>query len=154
MASSNNKMAPDEVEVVFTEAGKLKMRGAVISRELDPMEAIRPDAPRPLQLAVLRRYIGLKVREIAFVASVTEQSVGNWKKFHTPGRPPAYDDLRAVVERMMQTSTDPILIGSWLRSRNDGLDYQRPLDLLKAGEFEQVMAATEDFLAISSPSSD
>lgn len=143
-----------EVEVVRTPSGKFTMRGAEVgaSPEFDLLKAVGPGAPRPVQLAVLQDVVGLKLREIAFVASVTEQSVRNWKKQDTSGRPEAYDDLRAVVEHILYADAmEPKLIGSWLRSRNLELKYERPLAAIKAGEFQQVLEAAESFIAFSPP---
>jgi len=140
------------IEVVHTEDGKLAMLGGQAPFELTVAEAIGPEVPRPMQIEVLHEVVGLSLREIAFAASVTEQSVRNWKKQGKPNKSAAYDDLRAVVERIyLACPAEPKLIGAWLRSRNRGLSYKRPLEMLQAGEFEMVMDVAESFIALSPP---
>jgi len=105
-----------------------------------------------MQIAALQDIIGLKVREIAFAASVSEQTIRNWKKADSHDRPSGYDDLRAIAERLLRAeAVDPKLIGAWFRSRNRGLDYTRPLEAIRAGEFARVRDVAESFIALSPP---
>jgi DNA-binding transcriptional regulator YiaG len=121
-------------------------------RGLDPHDALAPETPRPVQIAALQGVIGLRVREIAFAASVSEQTIRNWKKADSHDRPSGYDDLRAIAERLLRADVvDPMLIGAWFRSRNRGLGYTRPLEAIRAGEFARVMDVAESFIALSPP---
>jgi hypothetical protein len=144
-------MTPNTVDVVRTADGKYTLKG-VATPEFDALSALGPEAPRPLQLTVLQNVIGLRVREIAFAASVSEQSIRNWKRLDSDDRPQGYDDLRTVAERILRASAvDPKLIGSWFRSRNRGLGYTRPLEAIRAGDFARVMDVAESFIALSPP---
>jgi len=144
-------MTSNTVDVVRTSDGKFTIKGEA-SLEFDQLAALGPEAPRPLQLAVLQGVIGLRIREIAFAASVSEQSIRNWKRTDSHDRPSGYDDLRAVAERILLAATvDPKLIGAWFRSRNRGLGYTRPLEAIRAGEFARVMDVAESFIALSPP---
>lgn len=114
------------------------------------VRAIEPSSTRPEQLAVMQDTIGLKLREIAFATATSRETVRIWKRSDNGDRPDRYEDLRAVVERLLRgQSLDPILIGAWLRSRNRGLGYRRPLEAIRAGAFEEVMDAAESFIALS-----
>jgi hypothetical protein len=144
-------MTSNTIDVVRTSDGKYTIKGEA-NPEFDVLTALGPEAPRPLQLAVLQNVIGLRVREIAFAASVSEQSIRNWKRTDSHDRPQGYDDLRAVAERILRAAAvDPKLIGAWFRSRNRGLGYTRPLEALRAGDFPRVMDVAESFIALSPP---
>lgn len=144
-------MTSNTVDVVRTSKGHFAIKGDR-SHEFDALAALGPEAPRPLQIAALQDVIGLKVREIAYAASVSEQSIRNWKRSDSHDRPSGYDDLRAVAERILSARpVDPRLIGAWFRSRNRGLGYTRPLEAIRAGEFARVMDVAEDFIGLSPP---
>jgi hypothetical protein len=94
--------------------------------------------------------VGLKLKEIAYACGVSRESVRLWKRSDNGDRPDRYEDLRAVTERLLRDGAlDPILIGAWLRSRNRGLGYRRPLEAIRAGAFEKVSDAAEHFIALS-----
>jgi len=59
-------------------------------------------------------------------------------------RPPGLDDLRAIADMLIRRGgLAPPSVAGWLRSRNRGLDCERPLDVLKKGEFLLVRRAAE-----------
>lgn len=144
-------MTSNTLDVARTSKGRLTIKGEQ-GPELEPLEALGPESPRPLQIAVLQEVVGLRVREIAYASSVSEQTVRNWKKADTHDRPDGYEDLRAVVERiLLADSVEPRLAGAWFRSRNRGLGYSRPLEAIRAGDFARVMDVAESFVALAPP---
>jgi hypothetical protein len=111
---------------------------------------IGPTSRRPDQIAVLQDVVKLKLKEIAYAACVSRETVRLWKHSDNGERPERYEDLRAVTERLLRAETlDPILIGAWFRSRNRGLQDRRPLEAIRAGAFEKVSEAAESFIALS-----
>jgi DNA-binding transcriptional regulator YiaG len=144
-------MSSKTVDVIRSSARKFALKGAA-STEFDPVAALGPEAPRPIQIAALQEIIGLKVREIAYASGVSEQTIRNWKRSDSHDRPSGYDDLRAVAERVLRAHpVNSKVIGAWFRSRNRGLGYTRPLEAIRAGEFAKVMDVAESFIALSPP---
>lgn len=93
---------------------------------------------------------GLSDHDIAkTVPDAGARSVRRWRTEGAPTTRAAQrwepiDDLCATVGYMLANATyDEEGIVSWLRSRNAGLDHQRPLDVLGEGRFEDVRAAAE-----------
>lgn len=119
------------VEIARMEDGKIRMRNRNGEVVYLPLAAISADAPIEIQRTALRDFAGLTAEEIG--------SVGG-----------EFESLRAVVERIWQShSFDTDLIGAWLRSRNRGLAYERPLDSLRDGRLKDVMFCAECFIALS-----
>jgi len=145
----------DTFEVVQTSNGTIRVKEAGSDGNevsFDASSGIGPDSPRPVQIAVLQDIVGLKLREIAFAAAVSRQTVLNWKKADSHERPSRYDDLRAVTERLLDADVlEPGLIGAWFRSRNRGLGYARPLEGIRAGAFDQVIEVAESLIGGSPP---
>ena len=56
------------------------------------------------------------------------------------------DDLRAINE-ILVTAYSADLARSWLKARNRLLDYERPIDVLAAGRFDDVREVAEAFVA-------
>ncbi len=119
----------------------------------DALATLQPGLPLRDQLRVLRDVVGLKDREIAFVARTSVATIRRWRQHGEAQCPPTYDDLRVVVERLLSESTmEPRLISAWLRSRNVGLGYDRPLSALQQeGNFERVMSVVESLVAGALP---
>jgi len=93
---------------------------------------------------------GLSDHDIAkAVPNAGARSVRRWRTDGPPTTRAAQrwepiDDLCATVGYLLANATyDEEGIVSWLRSRNAGLDHQRPLDVLGEGRFEDVRAAAE-----------
>lgn len=58
------------------------------------------------------------------------------------------DDLCSMIAYLLAHATeDAAEIVAWLRSRNPGLGYDRPLDALAAGRYEDLRAAADALLA-------
>jgi hypothetical protein len=86
---------------------------------------------------------------VKVVRTAKVRSIRRWRT----ERPPAtrlaerwepIDDLCAVIGYFLADETyDEEGIVAWLRSRQGQLDYQRPLDVLGAGDFDAVRAAVE-----------
>jgi hypothetical protein len=119
---------------------------------------LKPEASTRSQLRVMRGVVGLKDREVADVAGKSLATIRRWRREGESERTDTYDDLRVVVERLLAEQTiQPKLIAGWLRSRNAGLGYDRPLDALREGDFARVMHVVECFIAgavpIEAPSS-
>lgn len=145
-------MSTDAVEVERTSAGNFALRGSEEEIELDPVSALGPESPRPLQITVLQKLIGLRLAEIAYASRVSEQTVRNWKRINSYDRPPHYDELRATAHQLLRSETiSPRLIGAWFRSRNRGLGYERPLEAIRNDGFVQVMRVAAGLEALSPP---
>jgi transcriptional regulator with XRE-family HTH domain len=96
------------------------------------------------QLEALTKGVGLRSRELAAVANVSRATLSRLRRDDGAERPPQLDDLRAIVSYMVGTGAlRPRSVGGWLRSRNEGLGLQRPLDVLADGEFALVLSAAE-----------
>jgi transcriptional regulator with XRE-family HTH domain len=94
-----------------------------------------------------RRVLALTADEIATATGADQRTVRRW--WHKGSSPTQYrhqlDDLRAIAEILSVTLKEDA-IGSWLRSRNRYLEYERPLDALGRGEFDAVRDAAFAFV--------
>jgi hypothetical protein len=100
-------------------------------------------AREPAQAARMAHdVLALTAEEIATATGADQRSVRRW--WHNGSSPTRYrsqlDDLRAIAEILSQTMHEQA-IGSWLRSRNRYLGYDRPLEALGRGEFDKVKEA-------------
>ena len=98
------------------------------------------------QLRTLTKEVGLKDAELAQVAGVSRATLARWRKEGDSERPPALDNLRTIVVLLIGTGAmRPRSVSGWLRSRNTGLYWNRPLEVLGAGDenFPLVMRAAE-----------
>lgn len=116
---------------------------------LDPgttalLRKLHETSPLSDQLDALTNGIGLRSRELTQVAQVSRATLSRWRKEEGAERPRRLDDLRAIASYMVRTGAlRPHSVGGWLRSRNVGLDHQRPLEVIAKGEFPRVLAAAE-----------
>ncbi len=97
---------------------------------------LKLEESRPLseQLKALTKDVGLRDAELAALAGVSRATLARWRKEGEAERPKALDDLRAIVVLLIRTGAmRPRSVAGWLRSRNVGLDWNRPLDVLGAG---------------------
>jgi transcriptional regulator with XRE-family HTH domain len=103
-----------------------------IEQALEPAEAAR----------MAHHLLALTADEIATATGADQRTVRRW--WNNGSSPTRYrrqlDDLRAIAEILSQTMRAQG-IGSWLRTRNRYLGYERPLDALGRGEFEKVREA-------------
>lgn len=100
-------------------------------------------AREPAAAAVMaRKVLALTADEIATATGADQRTVRRW--WHNGSSPTQYrrqlDDLRAIAEILSVTLKEDA-IGSWLRSRNRYLKYERPLEMLGRGEFDEVREA-------------
>lgn len=90
---------------------------------------------------------GIAQTDVAAVTCVDAKTVYTWKKGARP-RAGAYDrldGLREVVQVLSDSLTDRG-VGQWLRARNRVLAGRRPLDVLRDGGHDQVLAAAHSFV--------
>lgn len=102
--------------------------------------------PLSVQLETLTKDIGMRDVELADLAGVSRATLARWRKEGGSERPHALDDLRAIAVLLIGTGAmSPKSVSGWLRSRNVGLDWNRPLDALKGGtnNFSLVLSAAE-----------
>jgi transcriptional regulator with XRE-family HTH domain len=88
------------------------------------------------------RPFGIKQQEIADVVHVSDRAVRAWRTGSIQG--PRYDrlaELRDLVS-LLSDSLTPRGVGQWLRS----LGGERPLDVLREGDFERVEKAARSFV--------
>lgn len=104
------------------------------------------DEARPLRdhLLAFKKDLGLRDRELVQLAGVSRPTISRWRKEGDAERPPALDDLRAIVALLIRTgSMRPRSVAGWLRARNLNLFDERPLDVLATGDFSRVLKAAE-----------
>src|SRR4051794_25458618 len=91
--------------------------------------------------------LALTAGEIGLATGADQRTVRRW--WHNGSSPTRYrrqlDDLRAIAEILSTTMRDEA-IGSWLRSRNRYLGYERPLEALGRDEFDKVREAAFAFV--------
>jgi Antitoxin Xre/MbcA/ParS C-terminal toxin-binding domain len=83
--------------------------------------------------------------ELASIAGVHSRQVQNWAAGRNKPQGQNRDhllELHYLVKRLRDVY-QPEGVEIWLHGRNRDLDGQRPLDLLRAGEFEAVLSAVE-----------
>jgi transcriptional regulator with XRE-family HTH domain len=100
-------------------------------------------AREPAEAArMAHQVLALTADEIATATGADQRTVRRW--WHDGSSPTRYrrqlDDLRAIAEILSQTMHKEA-IGSWLRTRNRYLRYERPLESLGRGEFDKVREA-------------
>ena len=109
---------------------------------------LQPGMPRRLQVTVIVDYLGIKVKDLAEVGGVSEQTIRNWKTDRANHSPEGIDDVRAIAEIMVGAQTLSLdQVGAWFRSRNRGLDHRTPLDALVDGDYSDVVTAAESYVA-------
>jgi transcriptional regulator with XRE-family HTH domain len=96
------------------------------------------------QLHALSKDIGLRDRELMKLTDVSRATLSRWRKEGDAQRPEPLDDIRVIAVLLIESGAmRPPSVAGWLRSRNRGLSWQRPLDVLKEGDFSLVIAAAE-----------
>lgn len=113
---------------------------------VDVLLKLDESAPLSVQLESMTRDIGLRDVELADLAGVSRATLARWRKEGGSERPHPLDDLRAIAVLLIRTGAmNPKSVSGWLRSRNVGLDWNRPLDVLKGGtdNFPLVLSAAE-----------
>jgi putative toxin-antitoxin system antitoxin component (TIGR02293 family) len=81
--------------------------------------------------------------DIAQVLDATPRSVTRWQQGEVRPRRDTVDrllELKAVLDLAQQVMR-PESVRLWLRSPIPALDYERPLDLVRSGEFRRVIAS-------------
>jgi transcriptional regulator with XRE-family HTH domain len=101
-------------------------------------------SPLSEQLGALTKDVGLSDRELTALAGVSRATLARWRKDGDAQRPAHLDDLRVIAVLLIRSGAlRPRSVAGWLRSRNMGLSWQRPLDVLKEGDFPLVLSAAE-----------
>lgn len=109
------------------------------------------EAPSSLaRVRYLRGDVGLTEVELADATGASTRTVRRWTKADDADlqRGPNYsqqiDDLYAVVNELRESLTGKG-IRQWLRSRNRYLKGERPIDMLRKGQFQDVYDAALAF---------
>lgn len=87
--------------------------------------------------------------ELAEVTGVKTRQVQHWASGAHRPQGDAKDrllEVHYIVERLLEIYK-PEGADIWIHGRNKGLGGQKPIDLLRAGDFEQVLAAVERLAA-------
>lgn len=115
-------------------------------------------AVRMTDLLELLHEFGLRDDDIAAaVPDISARTARRWRQEGTPhAKAPTrwsqVDDLRSIIGFMLADGTyDEAAIIAWLRSRQQKLGLQRPLDVLRAGRFDDVLTAAEMAVAPRAP---
>lgn len=91
------------------------------------------------------RTTALTSAEVADITGVKVRQVQHWASGAHRPQGEAKDrllELHYVVERLRDVYK-PEGIDIWVHGRNRGLNGEKPIDLLRAGRFEEVLAAVE-----------
>jgi hypothetical protein len=111
-------------------------------------------AARPDDLLRFLSDFGLEAEHLAVaLGGISVRSVRRWLLEGLPGTQRAttwrmLDDLRAIVGHLLADGTyDRAGIVAWLTSRQSDLHYERPIDALGRGAFEEVLKAAEQMAA-------
>jgi len=101
-------------------------------------------SPLSEQLSAFSKDLGLRDRELMALTGMSRATLARWRKEAQGGRPSALDDLRVIADMLIRRGgLTPPSVAGWLRSRNRGLDWKRPLDVLKEGDLSLVRRAAE-----------
>lgn len=79
--------------------------------------------------------------DIARVSDAHLRSVNRWRSHEATPRPEAEErllELRAVVDLTRRVMKDEAA-RLWMRSPNPDLDYEKPLDVIAAGQYQRVV---------------
>jgi transcriptional regulator with XRE-family HTH domain len=133
-----------------TKAKDVQRRSETRPSSLDPptkavLAKLHETSPLSEQLQALSKDLHLRDRELMALAGVSRATLARWRKEGDAERPPQLDDLRVIAVKLIQSGAlRPSSVAGWLRSRNRGLDWQRPLDVLRdKEEFPFVLSAAE-----------
>ncbi|HWF50476.1 MAG TPA: hypothetical protein VG294_07530 [Solirubrobacteraceae bacterium] len=83
--------------------------------------------------------------ELAEITGVKTRQVQHWASGAHRPQGDAKDrllELHYIVERLLEVYK-PEGVDIWIHARNRSLGSQKPIDLLRAGEFEAILAAVE-----------
>lgn len=126
--------------------GTTQSFSSIDDASVDVLVKLEESSPLSRQLQALTKGVGMRDVELATLAGVSRATLARWRKDGDSERPQALDDLRAIVVLLIRTGAmRPRSVAGWLRSRNAGLDWNRPLDVLKMGteNFPLVLSAAE-----------
>jgi hypothetical protein len=128
-------------------------------RDAEPDEAHAPSLPpasksvlvkldeaSPLseQLKALSKDVGLRDRELTKLAGISRATLARLRKEGEGERPEGIDDVRVIAMLLIRSGAlRPQSVAGWLRSRNRGLSWHRPLEVLGEGDFSLVLSAAE-----------
>ena len=87
----------------------------------------------------------LSLVEIGQVTGVGDRAVQNWARGTSRPEGASRDrllELKYVIEQLSDVYTDEG-IEIWLHARQRSLDGRQPIELLRQGQFEEVLAAVE-----------
>ena len=90
----------------------------------------------------------IKQDEIAIAVGAFERTDQNWSRGQTRARDDTANrvlDLAHLVSELREVYTDEG-IQIWLKSRNRNLQSRRPIDLLAAGEVDEVLEEVQRIL--------
>lgn len=91
------------------------------------------------------RQVALTADEIAAITGVQRRQVYHWQKGEFRPRGEVKEhllDLHYVVEQLLEVYS-PEGVDVWLHGRNRDLGGRRPIEVLKAGEFSEVLDVVE-----------
>jgi transcriptional regulator with XRE-family HTH domain len=138
------------MSVTRTKTQKAQKRSETRQPSLNPaakavLAKLHETSPLSEQLQAFSKDLRLRDRELMALAGVSRATLARWRKEGDSERPPQLDDLRAIAIKLIQSGAlRPSSVAGWLRSRNRGLDWQRPLDVLRnKEEFTLVLSAAE-----------
>jgi len=104
--------------------------------------------PAPLDIEGISRTLNISQKLIAQVVGTTARTVSRWKRGESGcsvPRPEASLELRKLV-RLQWLLEDLIPnedIGIWMRSPNRGFQGRAPIDMLAAGQIDEVIGVLE-----------
>jgi putative toxin-antitoxin system antitoxin component (TIGR02293 family) len=89
--------------------------------------------------------VELDAADLARVLEANPRTVSRWLKRETEPRAAARErllEVLVVLERLSAT-LQPAAAHDWLFTPNAGLEYHKPVDLVRSGEFRRVLGAID-----------
>lgn len=121
-----------------------RRRPSLDSDALSVLAKLEEASPLSEQLQAFTKELRLRDRELMALAGVSRATLSRWRKKGDAERPPQLDDLRVIAMLLIRSgAVRPQSVAGWLRSRNRGLSWERPLDVLREKEFSLVLSAAE-----------
>jgi len=112
------------------------------ARQADIAQLVRmvaPDSTVSEQLKAVHDLLRIPDRLSAKAAKVSATTIRRWRSEDTDDPSEGLENLRVVVAEIAETGQkSPRAIGSWLRSRNRALGFERPLDLVATADAETI----------------
>jgi len=125
---------PNHTSVVF----QARAAARSVLQHLRSLGSDKGPVPSASRTRQLRERFGLTQTELAHALGISLRTVQNWERAGVAGRPRQLRDLEELWT-ILKESIKGSDIPAWLRSENDSLGGERPIDLLKEGKARDII---------------